>query len=219
MKNLLFLIALFLVGSFLITIYSFWALGYFFAPEHYDFIPRCLFTMGYFLTSKWMLKSYIYLILFIVITPITISLSFSLYQKLQLRNARMVDQEIINLKKNLTTKIEEKENEIQKTILKKRDMDYYIENEVNRLYKDKQLEFSLCEYEIEQKRNQLIQKEEHINTKMQKINAYLEEIKGLQNQISIKDKKIAEFRGTAKKSIQLIKEGNLGFCLRILKKI
>ncbi|MFA7164232.1 MAG: hypothetical protein WC124_00085 [Desulfoplanes sp.] len=219
MKKWLFLIILFLLISFLVTVYSFWALGYFFAPEQYSFIYRVLYTMGYFLSSKLMLKSYAYIVLFLLIAPITISLSISIYEKCRTRNERLIDEEIIDLQNQLTETIKKKENEIEKYKIKKIEIDRYINHEVNRLYNEKGLDFAVEEYNLEQKKEMILEKEKIIEEKTCNINCYLEEIKNLKNKITVKNTKIAEIKGTIKKVIQLILENNPGFAIRILKKM
>lgn len=219
MRKWIFFIILFLLISFSATVYSFWALGYFFAPEQYSFIYRVLYTMGYFLSSEWMLKSYAYIILFFLIVPITISLSISIYKKCRTRNERLIDKEIIELQNQLTEKIVKKEREIEKYKTKKIEIDQYINHEVDRLYNEKSLGFAVEEYNLEQKKEMILEKEKIIYKKASNINCYLKEIKNLNSKIAVKNKKIAEIRGTVKKAIQLILENNPGFAIRILKKI
>ena len=175
--------------------------------------------MGYFLSSEWMLKSYAYIILFFLIVPITISLSISIYKKCRTRNERLIDKEIIELQNQLTEKIVKKEREIEKYKTKKIEIDQYINHEVDRLYNEKSLGFAVEEYNLEQKKEMILEKEKIIYKKASNINCYLKEIKNLNSKIAVKNKKIAEIRGTVKKAIQLILENNPGFAIRILKKI
>jgi hypothetical protein len=201
----------------LATTYSFWALGYFFAPDDMGFIYKSLYMMGLFLTSSWMLRSYTYILLFLLVTPISVSFSLIIYNRYKLKNNILLNQNIVDLKNRLAEKIEEKDTEIEKIILRNKEIDKHIQTKVATLYNAKRSEFTKIEEDLKLKKKQINEQEKNIISKYEKIKAYLKEIDGLQRKVSIKNKRIAELKGTTKKACALIKENNIGYALRILK--
>lgn len=151
-------------------------------------------------------------ILFLLIAPNSISYSIAFYNKIRLNNEQLADKNLINLKIILEEKIIENDKRKNDLLKEKSYLNDYANKKAEKLYSQKKSELELFE-------SRLKKSEKNIKEQEAKVTCYLNEIENLKKKILLKNKKIAEHRGASKKVIQLIKEKNIGFAIRILKKI